>query len=113
MLTVGTVQPLMAEALPIPTLNLSGRVPPNNTIVALDASIATPELIMWPEFHNGVAAAFRVGLMYQQQSSDGMHRVTKNWILYNKTHALQSKTTGDNAHAGGTLILSHSRQHKT
>ncbi|RYH29096.1 hypothetical protein EON65_09710 [archaeon] len=103
MMTIGTVQPLMAEALPIPPLCLSGRVPPNNQIVPLDAASATPEHLMWPEFHNGVAAAFRLGKQIKGQ--DARYRVTRNWILYNKTNAQQNKQIGEHTHAGVLLGL--------
>ena len=87
----------MAEALPIPPLSLSGRVPPANTLVALDISAAHSDLNQWPEFHNGTAAALRVG-----PAAMNTRRVTRNWIIYNKT-ASQSKPGGDNAHAGFLL----------
>lgn len=104
MLTIGTVQPLMAEALPIPSLNLNGRLPPNNLSVAMEPA-ASVEYVMWPEFHNGAAAALRIGPLGNLSQEDhsrtsGMHRVTRNWILYNKTNALQSKITSDSGHAG-------------
>lgn len=84
MLTVQTLVPLMAEPLPIPALVISGRCPPNNVIMTLDAAAALPDfdlcssiiLIMClslllilislyfssgPEFHNGAAAGLRIG----------------------------------------------------
>ena len=114
MLTIATMEPLMAEALPIPTLSLHGRVPPTNSIVALDTSAAHDDLKLWPEFHNGVAAALRVGpaeRFHQHHvgvtAKGGSHmsgrkRVTRNWIIYNKT-AAQNKVGGDNSHAGFLL----------
>jgi hypothetical protein len=59
-LTLGSLTPLMAEALPCPPLSLSGRIPPNNSPLLLDTVTAPEELTLWPEFHNGVAAGLRV-----------------------------------------------------
>lgn len=94
-LTMGSLQPLMAEALPVPPLNLSGRVPPSNGLVHLDTTSAPPELTLWPEFHNGVAAGLRVGRgskqiqltkgVGQRSPADNGRHVTRNWILYNRT----------------------------
>jgi anaphase-promoting complex subunit 1 len=61
MLTMDSLEPLVAEALPIPPILLSGRVPPNNQIVPLDTTNAHADLTTWPDFHNAVAAALRVG----------------------------------------------------
>ena len=59
MLTLGTLQPLLAEPLPIPPMCLAGRIPPANATVNLDTTAYTPDLTLWPEFHNGVAAGLR------------------------------------------------------
>jgi anaphase-promoting complex subunit 1 len=117
MLTISSVEPLMAEALPIPPLSLSGRVPPNNSNVALDGASTQPDLKLWPEFHNGVAAALRIGpsdnVRHVSDASDssisagsssstgarkgrgsgggGGAKVTRNWIIYNKTASQQAK----------------------
>ncbi len=53
MVTMSTLEPLMAEVLPIPPLSLCGRVPPSNSIVSLDTTTAHTDLTLWPEFHNG------------------------------------------------------------
>jgi hypothetical protein len=111
MLTMGSLEPLMAEALPIPQLNITGRVPPLNNLITLETTNAPPELVLWPEFHNGVAAGLRVGLRSQLISDEmtsrenGMpvKRVTRNWIIYNRTAAIAS--AGDASHAGVLLAL--------
>lgn len=129
MLTIASAEPLMAEKLPIPPLCIQGRVPPNNSIISAD-NLA--DSVIWPEFHNGVAAALRVGPKlvgswsrtnvgsdetngshYQRhdaryQRLHGMRSVTRNWIMYNKT-ASQINSQGDNSHAG-TLMLQKSLQ---
>lgn len=38
--------PLMADVLPLPALDLTGRVPPSNTVVNLDGSVVSPELTL-------------------------------------------------------------------
>ena len=129
-LTMGSLQPLMAEALPVPPLNLSGRVPPSNGIVHLDTATAPPELTLWPEFHNGVAAGLRVGRNSKRfsplhsprggviskdegngrtQVSSGL-RVTRNWILYNRTAAIAAAAAAARANVAGAMenaISSH------
>ena len=102
MLTMGTLQPLIAEALPLPPLSLSGRIPPNNSIVTLDAAAAPAELTLWPEFHNGVAAGLRIGILPSTSSHQRIQSqksfVTRNWIVYNKTAAAANGQ--ESTHAG-------------
>lgn len=116
MLTIASAEPLMAEKLPIPILSVQGRVPPANSLLTLDN--LTDNAATWPEFHNGTAAALRVGpkvMASALRANDanpsssshdnnrsrqhGMRAVTRNWIMYNKT-AAQATTHGENTHAG-------------
>lgn len=112
MVTISSLEPLMAEALPIPSIVLSGRTPPNNSIVPLDTSQTASDISLWAEFHNGVAAAFRVGPKISSSTTGGdssdpsssshpnnLQRITRNWIIYNKTASL-SKQGGERGHAG-------------
>lgn len=99
MVTIASHHALVAESLPIPSLCLSGRIPPSNAIINLDASIVTSDLLSWPEFHNGVAAGMRV-----------RGSVTRNWILYNKSLATTAAAGAEtssalNGHAGSLLAL--------
>ena len=89
MLTLGSLEPLIAEALPVPPLNLTGRVPPNNSIIHLDTASAPAELTLWPDFHNGAAAGLRVGLGTSKQSGGDARevKITRYWIIYNRTAA--------------------------
>jgi hypothetical protein len=115
MLTIGTMEPLMAEALPIPPLVLAGRAPPNKSLLQLDLTTAPADLKLWPEFHNGVAAALRVGPSEallnpsstssnnSSSSSTAGRRVTRNWIIYNKTASQAKGADGANGHAGFLL----------
>ncbi len=119
MLTMASLEPFMAETLPIPPICLSGRVPPANSVVALDTTHAHADLTLWPDFHNGVAAALRVGPTEHSQQgrrtpssvsatkTRGGHasgKVTRNWIAYNRISS-QSKAGGEATHAGNYSIL--------
>ena len=102
-----SLDPIMVEVLPIPPLSLSGRVPPSNSVVTLDTSSAHVDLTLWPDFHNGAAAALRLGCrdLLDGQRSSPMIEVTRNWIIYNRT-ASQSTAGGESSHAGNfTLAL--------
>lgn len=119
-LTLGSLTPLMAEALPCPPLTLSGRIPPNNTPLLLHTATAPADLSLWPGFHNGVAAGLRVSSPQEldpgstlgsptssssrknnKHRSTGSSTVTRNWIVYNRT------ASGDDSsfHAGVLLAL--------
>ncbi len=103
MLTMSTLEPLIAEALPIPPLSISGRVAPTNVTVVLDTLTTQPDLTLWPEFHNGVAAALRVGpansARGEQSGRSSINRVTRNWIIYNRT-ASRATEGNESSHAG-------------
>ena len=107
MLTIRTLEPLMAASLPIPPLVLSGRVAPSNSIIQLDTMSVPAELTLWPEFHNGVAAGLRVGTNIgggDGRVGGARQRVTRNWILYNRT-ASAAIDNGVVSHAGLLLAL--------
>ena len=76
MVTMSTLEPLMAEVLPIPPLSLCGRVPPSNSIVSLDTTTAHTDLTLWPEFHNGanLNSDFIIAVCYIQYK--------KAWIFF-------------------------------
>jgi anaphase-promoting complex subunit 1 len=96
-----SLDPIMVEVLPIPPLSLSGRVPPSNSLVTLDTSSAHVDLTLWPDFHNGAAAALRLGCkdLLDGQRGSPMIEVTRNWIIYNRA-ASQSTAGGESSHAG-------------
>jgi len=100
-LTMGSIDPLLAERLPVPPLALSGRLAPTQSIVELDISSAPAELTLWPEFHNGVAAGLRI--------SPGSSKITRNWILFNRPTSQegtgQVSSIAENGHAGMLLGL--------
>ena len=70
MMTLSSMSALMAEALPTPPLTVEGRVPPMGTLMTVNALNA--EMMVWPEFHNGVAAGLRVrSALYDGFGSEG------------------------------------------
>ena len=91
MLTYGTLQSLPAEQLPVPPLCLAGRIPPRNATLSLEGSQWTQDMKMWPEFHNGVAAALRLGA-----NDDGPFDVARTWIVYNKPPQNQTENSQNN-----------------
>lgn len=110
MLTIASLEPLMAEALPIPPVSLQGRLAPHNHLVTLDVSQSSVDITLWSDFHNGVSAALRVGpkndlsdkcseSSEEKDNKSGLQRITRNWIIYNKTAAL-GRTGGEKGHAG-------------
>lgn len=92
MLTFGTLDPIPAEPLSIPQLCLSGRIPPRNATIALESSLWTPEMKVWPEFHNGVAAGLRLPQCIDKNAKS-MGEIERSWIVYNKP----SKTSQDDS----------------
>ena len=99
-------------------------MPPTNAVIGLDTASAPPELTMWPEFHNGVAAGLRVrgGRQGLVDSSSGQGRgkghkfaqnpsrvspgpgaVTRNWILYNRNNSSKPQSTRTDADDNDTM----------
>ena len=119
MLTIGNLQPVPAEPLPLPDLCLVGRVPPTNAMLALDTSECATDLKVWPEFHNGVAAGLRLPL--PEATKETISKITRTWIVYNRpprSGQSQSTTANSpsqslgNAH-GGLLMALGLRGHLT
>jgi len=52
MLTIASYSPLLTEPITIPPLILSGKLAQSNSSLSLDT--LTPDLLSWPEFHNGM-----------------------------------------------------------
>jgi anaphase-promoting complex subunit 1 len=110
MLTLSSLEPLLAERLPIPPLILSGRVPPTNATITLDTSTSSPDLMLWPEFHNGVAAGLRVR-NGNIKWADGRAGITRNWILYNRSSSLWTDSGGSTAMTQAMAENSHAGTH--
>ena len=99
MLTMNSISPLLAEQIPIPPMILTGRCPPTNASITLDMTTITPEMTLWPEYHNAVAAGLRI---------KRTGNITRNWILYNRINSLTQTAdattnhlfSAENSHAG-------------
>ncbi|KAL6068526.1 Anaphase-promoting complex subunit 1 [Balamuthia mandrillaris] len=110
---------LLVEPLPIPLIVLDGKAGERGKTltVTLEAGSVPPEVLRWPEFHNGVATALRIAPSYQVADMDDdelassagagfwdQRQVTSTWIVYNKQ--LQAAAGGgsdnnmSNGHAG-------------
>ena len=86
MYTFGSLEPIPAEPLQVPTLCLSGRIPPNNATLVLDTeALNCPKnMTVWPEFHNGVAAGLRLPLALDDCSGNSP-TITRAWIVSNRS----------------------------
>ncbi|XP_036816071.1 anaphase-promoting complex subunit 1 isoform X1 [Oncorhynchus mykiss] len=75
--TLFSYHPVPTEPLPVPKLNLTGRAPPQNTMVDLNSGNidVPPNMTSWSSFHNGVAAGLKIAPASQVDSA---------WIAYNK-----------------------------
>ncbi|XP_065681647.1 anaphase-promoting complex subunit 1 isoform X1 [Hydra vulgaris] len=91
MFTLGTSSPIQSEAVVIPTLELSGYSKTNNKTVANNFN--DNALLLWPSFHNGVAAGLKI--------APSVSQVGSTWILFNKLKS--AETAAD--HAGFLYAL--------
>ncbi|CAK1542886.1 unnamed protein product [Leptosia nina] len=96
MVTLRTLACPPTDSLTLPKLCVSGRGPPPrcNTI-NLNASDTSPQCLLWPTFHNGVAAGLAVVPMTGSS-------IDSNWIVYNRPRGTQDMST---EHAGFLLAL--------
>jgi anaphase-promoting complex subunit 1 len=99
MLTIGNLQPVPAEPLPLPDLCLVGRVPPTNAIIALDTGECPTDMRVWPEFHNGVAAGLRLPL--EQDAGEAISKITRTWIVYNRPEGNTQPQAPNNSNSSG------------
>jgi anaphase-promoting complex subunit 1 len=102
MLTLASFHPLLAEPLPLPRLCLAATLPPSLATLHLDTSAYTPDLTLWPEFHNGVAAGLRLAPAWGREGGREGGRgggVSRTWIIYNRPR------TPSHAHGGFLLAL--------
>lgn len=86
MFTFGSVPVVNREAFSIPKIELSFRIVPPNILLTPEPGKISPESIAWGEFHNGVAAALRIGA----------HAVgvESSWIAFNKPGELSPEHAG-------------------
>ena len=99
MVTLGTLTPMLAESIPIPPLPLIGRVPPNDSLVPLEATSSSPALTLWPEFHNGVASGLRLYSANNNTITKDTNGITRSWIQYMRASHL-SPLMGTNNQVG-------------
>ena len=100
MLTMRTYKPIIAETFPIPMINMTGRIPPRNTVFSMRNNEMPADLTTWPLFHNGVAAGLRVRLSES-------NTINSTWIIFNKPKIKNEETASElqNQHAGFLLAL--------
>eukprot|EP00934_Nitzschia_sp_Nitz4_P000741 Nitzschia sp. Nitz4//scaffold57_size113557//99271//106700//NITZ4_004008-RA/size113557-processed-gene-0.20-mRNA-1//1//CDS//3329554897//741//frame0 len=113
MFTIGNLQPVPAEPLPLPEICLSGRVPPSNATLALDTTECPQDMKVWPDFHNGVAAGLRLPL--SQNAGELVSKITRTWIVYNRPSNQQAQNPSQQGqqpssppnmgHAHGGLLM--------
>jgi anaphase-promoting complex subunit 1 len=60
MFTLSSTRPMPTDAIPIPILEIGGKVPSTRASITLDTSALPADLTHWAEFHNGVAAGLRI-----------------------------------------------------
>lgn len=94
MLTIGSLQPIPAEPLPIPDLCLKGRVPPTNATISLDLSECPTDMRVWPDFHNGVAAGLRLPTEREMQGRE--FKINRTWIVYNRPPVVRPSSDDSN-----------------
>ncbi|XP_041981224.1 anaphase-promoting complex subunit 1 [Aricia agestis] len=96
MLTLRSLPCSPTEPLTLPRLNVSGRGPPPRcSAVTLGGGDTPPHCLLWPTFHNGVAA----GLALVPVTGTNIH---SSWIMYNKPRGTAEMST---EHAGFLLGL--------
>lgn len=78
MLTLSTRNFRVRDAIPVPPLNLDGRTS-DGIFIANEIATASPELLLWPQFHNGCAAGLR---FLPLRSSNGVPVLSRHWVVY-------------------------------
>lgn len=97
MLTLRSSPCIATEPLNVPKLCVSGQGPPprSNTIELPHSTDSPPQCIIWPTFHNGVAAGLSLVPM-------GNGKIDSTWIIYNKPKGTTDMST---EHAGFLMAL--------
>ena len=93
MYTLNTVRPLITQAIKIPGLTLSGKGEQGATI-SLDETEMPADQLIWPRFHNGVAAGLRI-------VRPGHANLSTTWIAYHRP----SDDQLNDEHAGFIMAL--------
>ncbi|KAG2219538.1 hypothetical protein INT45_003103 [Circinella minor] len=81
----GTYKPDLTKAFPIETINLSAKLLPLRTVVAVEERTWNQEYLNWAQFHNGVAAGLRIS---------PSHKVSGSWIVFSNPDELKPEHGG-------------------
>ncbi|XP_046858377.1 anaphase-promoting complex subunit 1-like isoform X2 [Xenia sp. Carnegie-2017] len=93
MFSLATCRPIVTELVHVPRLEITGRVLPRNNVVSLDHIDVPTDMMVWPAFHNGVAAGLRI--------VPGISQIDSTWIVYHRPKDCQLT----NEHAGFLMAL--------
>lgn len=74
--TFGSAAANVTMPWPVPPVNLSVRVLPQNAVLSVDPAAVTIEAREWSSFHNGVAAGLRI--------SSKSRGVDSSWVVFNR-----------------------------
>ena len=95
---------IATEKYPVPDLNLSAKLPPLNCIISL-AIPTSSNLLDWPHFHTGAAAALEI-------RSDCLD-IDSSWIVFNHSSTIANGISSDAKHGGfifGLGLTKHLRK---
>lgn len=79
-------KPLVTEKYPIPKMNFSLLIKPDNVTVPVQKSFLSGSQLQWGYFHNGVSSGLSV-------AKDAAH-ITGGWIAFNQPEALTPQHAG-------------------
>ena len=74
---LGTHQPIITQAISIPVLNLEGKTRQDHHTLKLEDAQLSKGSLVWPNFHNGVAAGLRI-------ARAGKAKLSTTWIAYHR-----------------------------
>lgn len=108
MLTLSTKNFRVLDVIPTPPLVLEGRT--NDGILIVNELAQTPEVLVWPTFHNGCAAGLRflplVGGGASQIGSNGEWKqpvLSRHWVVYQTRGSHNIPSKGGLLYAAGLL----------
>lgn len=79
-------KPLVTEGFPIPKMNFSTLVLPDNVNVTLESDVIPQYLLDWGYFHNGASAGLSVSKEF-----DG---ISGSWVVFNRPPVLNAQHAG-------------------
>ena len=91
MLTFESKVAIATEKYPVPELNLSAKLPPLNCIISLAIPTGS-DLLYWPHFHTGAAAALEI-------RSDCLD-IDSSWIVFNHSSTIANGISPNAKHGG-------------